>query len=79
MEILHATVVKFITYLNCVCTLPGKIKTYIFAMIHKTQQCTFDSNSVKSYPISIIFAVPKREKCTKQGMHLLIYSSCASV
>jgi len=28
--------------------LPGKIKTYIFAVIHKTYQCTFDCNSVKS-------------------------------
>jgi len=28
--------------------LPGKIKTYIFGMIHRTWQCTFDCNSVKS-------------------------------
>ena len=42
-------------------------------MIHKNVAGTFVSNSVKSKPISIIFAVSKPEKCTKQGMHLLIY------
>ena len=35
-EILHTTVVKLSHHLNCVRTLPGKIKTYMFAVIHKT-------------------------------------------
>jgi len=62
-------------------SIHGKIKTYIFALIHKTYQCTFDFNSVKYEPISIIFAVPKPEKMYETGRaftYLLLKESVAN-
>jgi len=55
----HATVVKLPHHLNCVRILPDKIQKCTFYVVHKTLECTFDGNSVKSCPISTTFSPPK--------------------
>ena len=54
-------------------TLPGKIKTYILPWFMKCSSVHLTETLSNLNRISIIFAVTKPEKCTKQGMHLLIY------
>ena len=56
-----------------------KLKPTFFPVIHKG--CTFDCNSVKSLPISIIFAVPKPEKMYETGRaftYLLVKENVAN-
>jgi len=55
-DIMHATVVKFTHHLNCGCILPDKIQKYTFYIVHEKLACKYDCNSVKSWPISTIFA-----------------------
>jgi len=48
--------------LEYVRTLPDKMQSHIFAVVHKTLlERTLDRNSVKSRPILILFALSKLE------------------